>query len=315
MNVGWALWLGFVVFLLGMLALDLGVAQRRAHVPSFRESLAWSAVWVVLAFIFNVGIWYWSGFNPAMQFMTGYLIEKTLSIDNLFVFVMIFAWFAVPNEQQHRVLFWGVLGALILRALFIAGGVFILHKFVWVTWIFGALLIYTGIKMFRAGHRPFDGDSNIVVKTARRFLPVAKSYDGQHLTTRTEGTWKITPLLLVLLVVEATDVMFAVDSIPAILAITDDPFIVFTSNAFAILGLRALYFLLAGFLTRLHYLTHGLAAILLFVGAKMSLSQWVHVPVLLSLGVIIAILLVAAIASILFSRAKKERGERIHSVA
>ncbi len=309
MAVGWGIWLGFIAFVVAMLALDLGVLQRRAHVPTFRQSLVWSAVWVGLALLFNAAVWYWYGSGPAVQFLTGYLIEKTLSIDNLFVFVMIFAWFAVPTEQQHRVLFWGVLGALLLRGLFIAGGVVLIHKFVWMTWLFGALLLYTAFKMLRSNHQAFDGDSNIVVRAARRFLPVSNSYDGQQMVTRTANGWKLTPLFLALLVVELTDVMFAVDSIPAILAITDNPFIVFTSNVFAIMGLRALYFLLAGFLDRLHYLKHGLAAILLFVGAKMIVGHWIHIPVLASLGVIMGILVIAAVASVLRPPAKRQTPE------
>lgn len=305
MTVGWGTWLGFIAFVVAMLALDLGVLQRRAHVPTFRQSLIWSAVWVGLALLFNGAVWYWYGSGPAVQFLTGYLIEKTLSIDNLFVFVMIFAWFAVPSEQQHRVLFWGVLGALLLRGLFIAGGVVLIHKFVWMTWLFGALLLYTAVKMLKSNHHAFDGDSNIVVKAARRFLPVSDSYDGQRMITHKADGWKLTPLFLALLVVELTDVMFAVDSIPAILAITDNPFIVFTSNVFAIMGLRALYFLLAGFLDRLHYLKHGLAAILLFVGAKMIVGHWIHVPVFASLAVIMGILVIAAIASVLYPSPKK----------
>jgi len=283
-----------------MLALDLGVLQRRAHVPSFRQSLVWSMVWIGLALLFNAAIWHWYGAAPAIQFLTGYLIEKSLSIDNLFVFVMLFSWFAVPGEQQHRVLFWGVLGALLMRGIFIAGGVALIHRFEWITLVFGALLLYTAWKMLVSDHRHFDGNSNLIARAARRLFPIAEAYDGQRLITRKDGGWKITPLLLVLLVVEMTDIMFAVDSIPAIFAVTQDPFIVFTSNVFAILGLRALYFLLAGFLDRLHYLRHGLAAILVFVGGKMLVAHFFTIPTLLSLGVIVLILAASAAASLLY---------------
>jgi tellurite resistance protein TerC len=305
MSAGWGLWIGFIVFIVAMLALDLGVLQRRAHVPSFRQSLVWSLVWIGLALLFNAAIWHWYGAAPAIQFLTGYLIEKSLSIDNLFVFVMLFSWFAVPDEQQHRVLFWGVLGALLMRGIFIAGGVALIHRFEWITLVFGALLLYTAWKMLVSDHRQFDGNSNFIVRAARRLFPVAESYDGQKLITRKEGGWKITPLLLVLLVVEMTDVMFAVDSIPAIFAVTRDPFIVFTSNVFAILGLRALYFLLAGFLDRLHYLRHGLAAILVFVGGKMLVAHFFTIPILLSLGVIVLILAASAAASLLYPPSAK----------
>jgi tellurite resistance protein TerC len=306
MLAGWEAWFGFTAFVVVMLAFDLGILQRRAHVPTFGQSLILSILWIGLAFLFNVGVWYWYGFEPAMQFLTGYLIEKTLSIDNLFVFVMIFAWFEVPKDQQHRVLFWGVIGALLLRGVFIAGGVMLIHRFAWTTWLFGALLLYTAGKMFRSNHQAFSGGSNLIVKTTRRFLPISNTYDGQRLITRRDGAWKVTPLFLALLVVELTDVMFAIDSIPAILAITDDPFIVFTSNVFAILGLRALYFLLSGFLERLHYLTYGLAAILFFVGTKMISAPWIHVSVVVSLGVIAAILAIAAVASIVHLLVKKK---------
>lgn len=315
MTVSWGIWIGFITFVLAMLALDLGVLQRRAHIPTFRQSLAWSAAWVGLALLFNIAVWHWYGSGPAVQFLTGYLIEKSLSIDNLFVFVMIFAWLAIPSAQQHRVLFWGVLGALVLRGLFIACGVALIHKFTWMTWLFGALLLYTAFRMLKSNHQAFDGESNAVVRIARRFLPFTDSCDGQRMLTRHGGVIKATPLLLALLVVEISDVMFAVDSIPAILAVTSDPFIVFTSNVFAILGLRALYFLLTGFLDRLHYLRYGLVAILVFVGAKMMISYLIHVPVFISLGVIAAILSLATWASAVYPPSKRRIQERgvLHS--
>lgn len=313
MAVSWVAWVGFLIFITAMLALDLGVLQRRAHAPTFRQSLFWSCVWIGLALVFAAGVWYWYGAGSATQFLTGYVIEKALSIDNLFVFVVIFSWFSVPNEQQHRLLFWGVLGALCLRGIFIAGGVLLIHKFAWITWAFGGLLLYTGYKMFTSEHSGFGGESNLFLRVARRVLPISSSYDGQRLVTRRAGVWQVTPLLLALLVIEMSDVMFAVDSIPAIFAVTTDPFIVFTSNVFAILGLRALYFLLVGFLDRLHYLKYGLAAILLFVGLKMVFAHWVHISSLLSLGIILCILTAAALASLISQKRKTARQETVPS--
>jgi tellurite resistance protein TerC len=255
---------------------------------------------VGLALGFNAAIWYFSGSAYAMQFLTGYIIEKTLSIDNLFVFVMIFDWLAVPIDQQPRVLSWGVIGALVFRAVFISGGVALIHHFFWMTWVFGALLLLTSFKMLRPHDQAFDGNANPFVRIARRFLPISASYDGQRMITLEDGRQKFTIFLLVLLVVEVTDIMFAVDSIPAVIAVTTDPFIIFTSNVFAILGLRALYFLLAGFLHRLQYLRHGLAAILFFIGAKMLVGVWIHIPVLISLLVILGILAVATFVSLAY---------------
>ncbi|HTZ89425.1 MAG TPA: TerC family protein [Alloacidobacterium sp.] len=305
----WVIWAGFIAFVLVMFAVDLGILQRRAHTPTFRDSLIWSGVWVGLALLFNAGIYYWRGPEPAMQFLAGYLIEKSLSVDNLFVFIMIFSWFAVPKEHQHRVLLWGVLGALVMRAVFILGGVLLIQKAAWITYLFGALLLYTAWKLLRSAGQKHDG-SNLIIRLASRLLPVTNSYDGQRLISRQEGVWKATPLLLVILIVEATDVMFAIDSIPAIFAVTQDPLIVFTSNVFAILGLRALYFVLAGFLDRLHYLKHGLAAILAFVGIKMLVAHHYPVPVFVSLGVILFILALSSVASILHLRRFGKDGQK-----
>lgn len=309
MTESWGVWIGFIAFVMTMLALDLGVLQRRAHMPSFRESLLWSGIWIGLALLFNLGIYHWYGHALAMQFLAGYLIEKSLSVDNLFVFVMIFSWFSVPKEHQHRILFWGVMGAFVMRGLFIAAGTALIQSIEWIIYIFGVLLLYTAWKMLQSVRQKFDGDTNLVVRTVWRFIPVTDTYDGQRLVTHRDGRWKATPLLLVLLVVEVTDVMFAIDSIPAIFAVTRDPFIVFTSNVFAILGLRALYFLLAGFLDRLHYLKHGLAAILAFVGGKMLVAHYYTIPVLVSLAAIVLILVVSTAASILYSRRLQRDGE------
>lgn len=297
----WIMWAAFIVIVVGMFVLDLGVLNRRGRSPSFRQSLLWSGVWIGMALLFNAGIYFWRGSEPAMQFLAGYLIEKSLSVDNLFVFVMIFSSFAVPKELEHRVLFWGILGALIMRALFILVGSILIEKVAWATYFFGLLLFYTAWKLLRAPQK-HDGRSNFIVRVASRILPVTDAYDGQRLISRRDGTWKATPLLLVILVVESTDVMFAIDSIPAIFAITQDSFIVFTSNVFALLGLRSLYFLLVDFLDRLHYLKHGLAAILAFVGAKMLLAHHYKVPVFVSLGIIAFILTVSGVASLLYSR-------------
>ena len=290
------LWIGFIAFILLMLALDLGIFHRKEHTVGMREAAIWSAAWIALALVFNAGIWMWHGPQPAMEFFTGYVVEKTLSVDNLFVFLMVFSYFAVPPAYQHRVLFWGILGALTMRAVFILGGAVLLEHFHWMIYVFGGLLMLTGIKML-ASPRKLDLDSNPAVKAFRNFVPMTAEYRGKSFFVREDGRWLATPLLLVLVAVEASDVLFAVDSIPAIFAITGDPFLVFTSNIFALLGLRSLYFLLAGALSRFAYLKFGLAVVLVFVGGKMLLADVYKVPTVLSTAVI-AILLGA---SILFS--------------
>jgi len=291
-------WVGFGAFLLIMLALDLGVFHRRAHEVRLREAAAWSAVWVALALGFNAGIWLLAGPGPAVEFLTGYLVEKSLSVDNIFVIAMIFSYFAVPAVHQHRVLFWGVLGALLMRAVFIGMGAWVLERWHWVIYVFGGILLLTGVKMALREDKPFDGEADPVVRVARRLIPLTTRYDGQRFWTVENGRRVATPLFLVLLLVEFTDLVFAIDSIPAIFAITQDTFLVFTSNAFAILGLRSMYFLLAGVMHRFVYLKYGLAAILVFVGAKMLLLDVYKIPTFVSLGVISLLLTVSVVASL-----------------
>jgi tellurite resistance protein TerC len=297
------LWVGFNVFVLGMLALDLGVFHRQAHVVSMREATAWSAVWISLALLFNVGVWHFLGPDKGLEFLTGYLIEKSLSVDNIFVIALIFSFFAVPAEHQHRVLFWGILGALVMRAAFIAAGAALLANFHWVIYLFGGFLVLTGVKMALAPDKGLEPEKNPVVRLVRRLVRVTDSYHGARFFVRENGVLAATPLFLVLVLVEATDLVFAVDSIPAIFAITTDPFIVYTSNVFAILGLRSLYFLLGGVMGKFEYLKLGLAGILVFVGAKMALVDVWKVPATLSLVVVGSILAVAIGAS--FWRARQ----------
>ncbi len=297
------LWIGFNVFVLAMLALDLGVFHRKAHVVKIKEALIWSAVWITLALLFNLGIYFWRGEVAALEFLTGYLLEKSLSVDNVFVFLLIFSYFRVPALCQHKVLFWGILGALIMRAIFIAAGITLIQQFHWVIYVFGAFLIFTGIKMALQKDKEIHPEKNPVIKLFRRLMPVTEDYDEEsRFFVRKAGRLHATPLFVALLVVETTDVIFAVDSIPAILAITNDPFIVYTSNVFAILGLRALYFALAGIMQLFHYLHYGLSAILVFVGAKMLLADIYKIPIGIALGVVAGILLVSVIASILRPR-------------
>ncbi len=296
------LWIGFNIFVLAMLALDLGVFHRKAHEVKVKEALWWSAVWIALAMLFNAGIYVFRGEQAALEFLTGYLLEKSLSVDNIFVFIMIFAYFRVPGLYQHKVLFWGILGALIMRAIFIAAGVTLIQQFHWVIYIFGAFLVLTGIKMAAQKDKEIHPEKNPVLKLFRRFMPVTEHYEGSSFFIKKGRRWFATPLFVVLLVVETTDVIFAVDSIPAILAITIDPFIVYTSNVFAILGLRALYFALAGIMLLFHYLAYGLAAILVFVGIKMLMADIYKLPIAVALGVVAGILLISIVASLLRPR-------------
>lgn len=298
------LWAGFVVFVIAMLALDLGIFHRKAHEVRFKEALGWSIVWVVLAMIFNAGIWYRFGAEPALQFLTGYVVEKALSVDNLFVFSVIFSYFSVPKEYQHRVLFWGILSALVMRAIFIAVGATLLATFHWVMYIFGAILVITGIKLLIQRNAEVHPEQNPVYKFFARLIPAVKEYRGAKFLVRDNGKWLATPLLLVLLSVEATDIVFAIDSIPAIFAITDDPFLVFTSNIFAMLGLRALYFLLAGVMQKFVYLKVGLALVLGFVGTKMLIVDLYKVPIGLSLGTVMLLLAGSVVASLLWGKPK-----------
>jgi tellurite resistance protein TerC len=296
-------WALFNVFVLGMLALDLGVFHRRAHVVRAKEAAAWVGVWVSLALLFCLGLWYFEGPRPAVTFLTGYLVEQSLSVDNIFVIVMIFAYFGIPARYQHRVLFWGIIGALVMRGLFIGVGALLIQRFHWVLYVFGAILIVTGVRMALQRDAQFDAEKNPIYRWARQLLPFTTEYDGQRFFTVANGRRVVTPLFLVLLLVEFTDLIFAVDSIPAIFGVTRDPFIVYTSNVFAILGLRSLFFLLVGIVDRFHLLKYGLATILSFIGVKMVGEPWFEIPILLSLAVVVAVLALAIALSLAFPRA------------
>jgi tellurite resistance protein TerC len=302
------LWVGFNVFVLLMLALDLGVFHRKAHAVSTKEALTWSIVWISLSLLFNLVIYlFWDKMVPhssytnaeaALSFLTGYLIEKSLSVDNIFVFILIFSFFAVPDAYQHRVLFWGILGALVMRGILIAVGAALLEQFHWIIYVFGAFLIYTGIRMARHQDEELRPQDNPVVKFFRRFMPVTEDFVEDKFFVRRAGVLFATPLFLILLIVESTDLVFAVDSIPAIFAVTRDPFLVYTSNVCAILGLRALYFLLAGVMDQFQYLKLGLSAVLTFIGVKMVIVDLYHIPVAVSLGVVASILTLSIVASL-----------------
>jgi tellurite resistance protein TerC len=298
------LWIVFGVLVPAMLVLDLGVFHRKAHAVKVREALLWSAVWITLALLFNLGIYFLLGADKALKFFTGYLVEKSLSVDNLFVFLLVFSYFGVPSIYQHKVLFWGILGALFMRAIFIASGLAILERLHWVIYVFGAFLVYTGIRMSLKKDVKLRPEGNPILRLFRRFLPLSDSYHEGKFLVKEHGRRLATPLLLVLVVVETTDVVFAVDSIPAILAITLNPFIVYTSNVFAILGLRALYFALAGVVQRLYYLHYGLAAILVFLGIKMLSSEFYKIPVSPALGLVLGILLISVFFSLFQPRKK-----------
>ena len=313
MNEQIYIWVGFNLFIVLMLALDLGVFHRHAHDVKMKEALTWTAVWISLAMVFNVIIYYWKGQEVAMQFLAGYVIEKSLSVDNIFVFVLIFTYFHVPTKYQHKVLFWGILGALIMRAIFIGAGVALIEKFHWIIYVFGAFLVLTGIKMAINKGVKIDPEKNVVVKFFKKFFPVTNEYHGSKFWIKQGSKWVATPLFIVLILVEFTDLIFAVDSIPAILAITKDPFIVYTSNVFAILGLRSLYFALAGLMHLFTYLHYGLSAILIFVGVKMLLVDIYKIPIEFSLGFILFILGVTVAASVY--KAKKDKFENIEDVA
>jgi len=295
-------WVGFNLFVLMMLAIDLSVFHRKAHEVKFKEALIWSIVWIALALLFNLGIYFWRGPQTALEFLTGYLIEKSLSVDNLFIFLLIFSYFRVPALYQHKVLFWGILGALVMRAIFIAAGVTLIQKFHWLIYIFGGFLILTGIKMALEKEKEIHPERNPVLRLFRRFVPVTSDYEGDKFLVKREGRYFATPLFITLLIVETTDLIFAIDSIPAILAITLDPFIVYTSNVFAILGLRSLYFALAGIMQLFHYLHYGLSAILVFVGVKMLLADIYKIPLGIALGVVAGFLLISVIVSIIRPR-------------
>jgi tellurite resistance protein TerC len=294
---GWA-WIGFHLLVFVMLALDLGVFNRKVHAPSMKEAGIWSGVWITLALIFNAAVFYGKGPGVGAEWFTGYVLEKSLSVDNLFVFVMVFAAFQVETRHQHRILYWGILGALIMRAVMILAGTALLNRFAWMMYVFGAFLVYTGIKMFFTEDKPTDPRETWLVKTVQRVLPFDPDGGHNHLFSRKNHRTFITPALLVLMVVEVTDLIFAVDSIPAVLAVTRDPFTVYTSNIFAILGLRSLYFMLAGMMDRFHRLKLGLAVILTFVGIKMCIVKWVHIPIYYSLLFIAAVLAGCIVASL-----------------
>lgn len=306
-----SLWIGFNVFVLAMLALDLGVFHRKTHVVTFRESMTWTVVWITLALIFNLGVWHYAGSTKALEFFTGYVIEKSLSVDNVFVFALLFSYFAVPAKYQHKVLFWGILGALVMRAAMIAAGSALLAKFAWIIYVFGAFLILTGLKMIFKREEEIHPERNPVVRAFKKLMPVTSDYRGESFFVRENGVRMATPLFVVLLLVEISDVIFAVDSIPAIFAVTTDPFIVYTSNVFAILGLRSLYFALAGVMDKFHYLKIGLGVVLTFVGVKMILAHttW-KLDTLVSLGVIVLILGTSVVLSLLRPKATGVAGPK-----
>ena len=297
-------WILFNVFVIAMLVLDLGVFNRRAHSVSFREALGWSAMWVGLAASFVVLVYFWHGRAASLEFATGYLIELSLSIDNLFVFLVIFRYFRVPNKLQHRVLFWGILGALITRGAFILAGVSLIQRFHWLVYLFGALLVYSGIKLMRQGDEEIDPEKNPLLKLFRKWMPVTDDYVGEKFWVRRPGLYA-TPLVVVLLVVETTDILFAVDSIPAVLAITLNAFIVYTSNVFAILGLRSMYFAVAGMMDLFEYLHYGLSIVLILIGAKMLASHYYTVPTAIALGTVAGVLVISVLASVIFPKKTK----------
>jgi len=296
-------WIAFNAFVAVMLALDLGLFHRRAHTVKFREAVGWSLLWVAMAAGFAVIVYFWHGRTEALEFVTGYVIELSLSVDNLFVFLVIFRYFRVAGPNQHKVLFWGILGALIMRCLFILAGVGLIRRFEWIIYVFGALLIYSGVKLLRQSGADVHPEKNPILRVFRRWVPVTKDYVGGKFFVRQPGLYA-TPLFVVLLVVETTDILFAVDSIPAILAITLNAFIVYTSNVFAILGLRSMYFALAGMMEIFHYLHYGLSAVLIFVGTKMLVSHYYKIPTAFALLAVAVILASSIAASVVFPQKK-----------
>lgn len=302
-------WILFNVFALGMLVVDLRVFHRPGHVVTFREALGWSAMYVALAAGFAALVYFWQGHQAALEFVTGYVLELSLSVDNLFVFLVIFNYFAVPDEQQHRVLFWGVMGALVMRGIFIGAGVGLIHRFHWILYIFGGLLIYSGIQVCLTGGHKVDPKANPLVKVLRHFIPVTNDYQGGKFIFRNpqeNSRLYATPLLVVLLVIETTDLLFAVDSIPAVLAITLNAFIVYTSNVFAILGLRSMYFAVSGLMKVFRFLPYGLAVVLILVGLKMLAADYFRVPIAATLGVVAGVLLISIVASMAYPATSKD---------
>jgi tellurite resistance protein TerC len=309
------LYVVFLAFILAMLAVDLGVFNRKAHTVSLKEAIFWSIVWTVLALLFNLGIYFYAGTTPALEFFTGYVVERALSFDNIFVFVIIFSYFGVPSRLHHRALFWGVIGALITRAVFIGMGAALIARFEWILYLFGAALVVSGWKMMRERDIEVHPDKNIFIRAARKVLPVATGYESGNFFLRKKKVLYCTPLFLVLLTIESTDIIFAVDSIPAVFGVTKDPFIVFSSNIFAILGLRATYFLLAGVMETFHYLSHGLSLVLIFIGMKMLLADFIHIPIGISLAVVTIVLTLAVIASLIRQRQERKRNAKKKPVA
>jgi tellurite resistance protein TerC len=302
MNESIILWGAFSVFVLGMLALDLGVFHRKSHAVSVKEALTWTAVWIVLSMLFNLFVYYYFDKEKALEFFTAYLVEKSLSIDNIFVIIMIFSYFSVPASYQHKVLFWGILGALVMRVIFIFAGIELIHKFHWLIYLFGGFLVVTGIRMVYGEEKPMDPEKNPLVKLVRKIFPITQSFEGDKFFIRRDQKIWATPLFIVVVLIEGTDLIFAVDSIPAIISISDDTFIVYTSNVFAILGLRSLYFALAGIEKYFTYLKYGLAAILVFVGVKMCIGDFYKMPVEISLIIISFLLAISMIASVIVKK-------------
>ncbi len=296
------LWVSFNLFVLLMLALDLGIFHRKSRKVTVREALLWTCTWITLAMIFNLFVYFYFDKEKALEFFTGYLIEKSLSVDNIFIIIMIFTYFKVPEAYQHKVLFWGILGALVMRVIFIVVGVELIHRFHWLIYIFGVFLVFTGIKMLTDGDLKLEPEKNPVIRLAQKIFPVTKNFEKDNFFIRKDGKYWATPLFLVVILIETTDLIFAVDSIPAVLAISEDSFIVYTSNVFAILGLRSLYFALAGIEKHFHYLKYGLSAILVFVGIKMCVTDLIKIPVEISLIVIIFVLSIAMVSSRLFPK-------------
>jgi len=292
------LWIVFNAFILAMLIIDLKVFNRKPHEISIKESLIWTAIWIAQAIVFGIGLYYFLGTQPALDYFTGYLIEKSLSVDNIFVFLLIFTYFGVDSIYQHRVLFWGIFGALVFRLIFIFLGVALLEQFHWIIYVFGAFLIFTGIKLGLEKDKEIHPEKNPILKLVRRIVPITKSFHGPDFFIKRGSRLIATPMFVVLVVIETTDIVFALDSIPAIMAITRDPFLIYSANAFAILGLRALYFALSGVMRLFHYLHYGLAFILVYIGCKMLLENVIHIPTLFTLGVIVFTLTISVILSI-----------------
>lgn len=299
-------WIGFLVFVMLMLILDLGVFHRNSHEVKVKEALIWSGVWISLALLFNYGLYLYMGKEKALEFLAGYLIEKSLSVDNLFVFIMLFTYFNVSPKYQHKVLFWGIIGALVLRAIFIFAGVALISKFHWIIYLFGVFLLFTGAKMLFHDDKEVEPDKNPLVRLFKRFFPVTDSMSGGRFFVKINAKRFATPLFIVLLIVEFTDLIFAVDSIPAILAVSNDTFIIFTSNVFAILGLRSLYFALAGITKYFHYLKYGLSVILIFIGVKMLIVDLYKIPIVYSLLTIVGILAVSVLLSVVFPQKQND---------